>query len=93
MNPFNSSGSIKVNYISPNIFNDNILVPLASCYDTYINSPSNHQSLVYDSTNETWNNETVSHLNLSNIGTNKQTHIHRLIRLSVQKMQQVDYVR
>ena len=47
--------------------------------DCVISSLSNNQGLIYNSGTSKWNNQTISHLNISNIGTNTHAQIDTFI--------------
>ena len=63
-NPFintqsNTETSIKVNSITQNAFG-NIIVPVSSCPDVRITTPTNGQQLTYSSTLNQWHSTTPS---------------------------------
>jgi len=68
-NPFintqsNTETNIKVNNITQNAFG-NIIVPVSSCPDVQITTPTNGQQLTYSSTLNQWHNTTPSSMTAS----------------------------
>ena len=66
-----NSSSLKWVSVTPS----SISSTLTADTDCSISSPANNQALIYNSSLSKWNNTIMSHLNLSNIGTNTHAQI------------------